>query len=151
MLRTARPSRLLRETRTWGLSRKPGGTHDWGSARKYVEGIWRILQHHEPDDFVLATGERHSVRSFVEAAFRRVGKEIVWEGEDVDQVGRERRSSQALIRTDKRYFRPTEADLLIGVASKAPPSSVGSQRPPSMSSSQKWSRPIAGRTGITLD
>ncbi|WP_192384143.1 GDP-mannose 4,6-dehydratase [Mesorhizobium silamurunense] len=92
---------------------------DWGSARDYVEGMWRILQHHEPDDFVLATGETHSVRSFVEAAFRRVGKEIVWEGEGVDEVGRERRSNQALIRIDKRYFRPTEVDLLIGDATKA--------------------------------
>lgn len=92
---------------------------DWGSARDYVEGMWRILQHHEPDDFVLATGETHSVRCFVEAAFRRVGKEIVWEGEGVDEVGRERRSNQALIRIDKRYFRPTEVDLLIGDASKA--------------------------------
>ncbi|PAQ07695.1 GDP-mannose 4,6-dehydratase [Mesorhizobium temperatum] len=92
---------------------------DWGSARDYVEGMWRILQHHEPDDFVLATGETHSVRSFVEAAFRRVGKEIVWEGEGVDEVGRERRSNQALIRIDKRYFRPTEVDLLIGDAAKA--------------------------------
>ncbi|PZV37116.1 GDP-mannose 4,6-dehydratase [Mesorhizobium kowhaii] len=92
---------------------------DWGSARDYVEGMWRILQHHEPDDFVLATGETHSVRSFVEAAFRRVGKEIVWEGEGIDEVGRERRSNQALIRIDKRYFRPTEVDLLIGDASKA--------------------------------
>ncbi|MER8547986.1 GDP-mannose 4,6-dehydratase [Mesorhizobium sp. M1169] len=67
---------------------------DWGSARDYVEGMWRILQHHEPDDFVLATGETHSVRSFVEAAFRRFGKEIVWEGEGVDEVGRERRSTR---------------------------------------------------------
>lgn len=92
---------------------------DWGSARDYVEGMWRILQHHEPDDFVLATGETHSVRSFVEAAFRRVEKEIVWEGEGVDEVGRERTSNQALIRIDKRYFRPTEVDLLIGDASKA--------------------------------
>ncbi|WP_192178593.1 GDP-mannose 4,6-dehydratase [Mesorhizobium amorphae] len=92
---------------------------DWGSARDYVEGMWRILQHHEPDDFVLATGETHSVRSFVEAAFRRAGKEIVWEGKGVDEVGRDRKSNQALIRIDKRYFRPTEVDLLIGDASKA--------------------------------
>ncbi|WP_027038811.1 GDP-mannose 4,6-dehydratase [Mesorhizobium ciceri] len=92
---------------------------DWGSARDYVEGMWRILQHHEPDDFVLATGETHTVRSFVEAAFRRCGKEIVWEGEGVDEVGRDRMSNQALIRIDKRYFRPTEVDLLIGDASKA--------------------------------
>ncbi|MBA1143822.1 GDP-mannose 4,6-dehydratase [Mesorhizobium neociceri] len=92
---------------------------DWGSARDYVEGMWRILQHHEADDFVLATGETHTVRSFVEAAFRRVGKEIVWEGEGVDEVGRDPISNQALIRIDKRYFRPTEVDLLIGDASKA--------------------------------
>jgi GDPmannose 4,6-dehydratase len=92
---------------------------DWGSARDYVEGMWRILQHSEADDFVLATGETHSVRSFVEAAFKRVGKEIVWAGGGVDEVGRDRRSNQALIRIDPRYFRPTEVDLLIGDASKA--------------------------------
>ncbi|MER9443071.1 GDP-mannose 4,6-dehydratase [Mesorhizobium sp. M0340] len=91
---------------------------DWGSARDYVEGMWRILQHHEPDDFVLATGETHSVRTFVEAAFRRVGKEI-GEGEGLDEVGRDRRSNRALIRIDKRCFRPTEVDLLIGDACKA--------------------------------
>lgn len=91
---------------------------DWGSARAYVEGMWRILQH-QPDDFVLATGETHTVRTFVGAAFRRVEKEIVWEGEGVDEVGRERMSNQALIRIDKRCVGPIEVDLLIGDASKA--------------------------------
>ncbi|MER8596033.1 GDP-mannose 4,6-dehydratase [Mesorhizobium sp. M1182] len=82
--------------------------------------MWRIL---------LATGETHSVRSFVEAAFRQVGKEIVLEGKGVAEGGLERRSNQAPIRIDKGYFGPTEVDLLIGDASKAAPRSVGSQRP----------------------
>jgi GDPmannose 4,6-dehydratase len=92
---------------------------DWGSARDYVDGMWRILQHREPDDFVLATGVTHSVREFVEAAFKCVDKEVVWAGEGVDEIGRDRRSNAPLIRVDPRYFRPTEVDLLIGDASKA--------------------------------
>ncbi|MEO4001003.1 GDP-mannose 4,6-dehydratase [Mesorhizobium sp. CAU 1732] len=92
---------------------------DWGHARDYVEGMWRILQHDEPDDFVLATGETHAVREFVELAFAEVGRTIVWEGKDVDEVGRDSSTGQALIRIDPRYFRPTEVDLLIGDPSKA--------------------------------
>ncbi|SIT55995.1 GDP-D-mannose dehydratase, NAD(P)-binding (fragment) [Mesorhizobium prunaredense] len=92
---------------------------DWGSARDYVEGMWRILQHHEPDDFVLATRETHTFRSFCRGCLQASRKEIVWEGKGVDEVGRERMSNQALNRIDKRYFRPTEVDLLMGDASKA--------------------------------
>ncbi|MBS3649438.1 GDP-mannose 4,6-dehydratase [Pseudaminobacter sp. 19-2017] len=92
---------------------------DWGHARDYVEGMWRILQHHEPDDFVLATGETHPVREFVELAFSEAGRTIVWEGTGVDEVGRDSRTGKVLVRVDPRYFRPTEVDTLIGDASKA--------------------------------
>ena len=92
---------------------------DWGHARDYVEGMWRILQHHEPDDFVLATGEAHPVREFVELAFAEAGCTIVWEGGGVDEVGRDKKMGKVLVRVDPRYFRPTEVDLLIGDASKA--------------------------------
>jgi GDPmannose 4,6-dehydratase len=92
---------------------------DWGSARDYVEGMWRILQHPWPDDFVLATGETHSVREFTEAAFREVGREIAWEGDGADEIGIDSRSGQVLVRIDPRYFRPTEVDLLVGNPAKA--------------------------------
>jgi GDPmannose 4,6-dehydratase len=92
---------------------------DWGHARDFVEGMWRILQHSEPDDFVLATGETRSVREFVEAAFEQVGRRIVWRGTGVDEKGVDAASGQTLIEIDPRYFRPTEVDLLIGDATKA--------------------------------
>jgi GDPmannose 4,6-dehydratase len=92
---------------------------DWGHARDYVEGMWRILQHPEPDDYVLATGEAHSVREFVEKAFAQIGTRIIWEGVGVDEKGVDPDSGRVLVRVDPRYFRPTEVDLLIGDASKA--------------------------------
>ncbi|MER8438933.1 GDP-mannose 4,6-dehydratase [Mesorhizobium sp. M1312] len=92
---------------------------DWGHARDYVEGMWRILQHGEPDDFVLATGETHSVREFVERAFRAVGRVIVWEGKGVDEIGRDAKTGVILVRVDPRHFRPTEVDLLMGNPAKA--------------------------------
>jgi len=92
---------------------------DWGHARDYVEGMWRIVQHSEPDDWVLATGETHSVREFVERAFAEVGRSLAWEGTGLAEVGRDARTGEALVRVDARYFRPTEVDLLIGDASKA--------------------------------
>ncbi|SFU20209.1 GDP-mannose 4,6-dehydratase [Mesorhizobium sp. YR577] len=92
---------------------------DWGHARDYVEGMWRVLQHDEPDDFVLATGETHAVREFVELAFAEVGRTIEWNGTGVDEVGRDKASGQVVVRIDPRYFRPTEVDLLIGDPSKA--------------------------------
>jgi GDPmannose 4,6-dehydratase len=92
---------------------------DWGHARDYVDGMWRIMQHSEPDDFVLATGEEHSVREFVERAFAEVGRQIVWRGTGVEEVGVDRVSGAVLVRVDPRYFRPTEVNTLLGDASKA--------------------------------
>ncbi|WP_424934297.1 GDP-mannose 4,6-dehydratase [Amaricoccus macauensis] len=92
---------------------------DWGHARDYVEGMWRILQQDTPDDYVLATGQTQTVRSFVEAAFRAVAIDIEWSGDGVDEKGIEKRSGRVLIEVDPRYFRPTEVDLLIGDPSRA--------------------------------
>jgi GDPmannose 4,6-dehydratase len=92
---------------------------DWGHARDYVEGMWRILQAPEPDDYVLATGETHSVREFVVKAFARVGKKIEWRGEGVAERGVEAGSGRVLIEVDPRYFRPTEVDCLLGDPRKA--------------------------------
>ncbi|MBA4802308.1 MAG: GDP-mannose 4,6-dehydratase [Euryhalocaulis sp.] len=92
---------------------------DWGHARDYVEGMWRIVQQDEPDDFVLGTGETHSVREFVELAFAEVGKTIAWKGEGVDEVGYDSDSGETLVRIDPRYFRPTEVDLLLSDPAKA--------------------------------
>jgi GDPmannose 4,6-dehydratase len=92
---------------------------DWGHARDYVEGMWRMLQQDKPDDYVLATGETRSVREFVEHAFGVIGKKIVWQGTGVDELGRDEASGQVLVEIDARYFRPTEVDLLLGDPSKA--------------------------------
>ncbi len=92
---------------------------DWGHARDYVEGMWRIVQHDTAEDWVLATGTTTTVRRFVELAFAEIGREIAWEGEAVNEVGRCARSGEVLIEIDPRYFRPTEVDLLLGDPSKA--------------------------------
>jgi GDPmannose 4,6-dehydratase len=92
---------------------------DWGHARDYVEGMWRMLQQPEPDDYVLATGESHSVREFVESAFQCTEVALEWRGEGVDEVGVDRASGRTLVKVDPRYFRPTEVDCLQGDASKA--------------------------------
>jgi GDPmannose 4,6-dehydratase len=92
---------------------------DWGHARDYVEGMWMILQQDEPDDYVLATGEKHSVREFVERAFAQVGRHIAWRGGGVEETGIDEKSGQVLVAVDPRYFRPTEVDLLLGDPSKA--------------------------------
>ncbi len=92
---------------------------DWGHARDYVEGMWRILQHNEADDFVLATGETHAVREFVELAFAEVGVTIDWKGSGIDEEGIDAKSGKTLVKVDPRYFRPTEVDLLLGDPSKA--------------------------------
>jgi len=92
---------------------------DWGHARDYVEGMWRILQQDTPDDYVLATGETRTVREFVELAFREVGTEIAWSGEGVDEIGRCAKTGKELVKVDPRYFRPTEVDILIGNPAKA--------------------------------
>ena len=92
---------------------------DWGHARDYVDGMWRMLQQPEPDDYVLATGESHSVREFAERAFARVGVTLAWRGAGVAEEGFDAKSGRVLIRIDPRYFRPTEVDLLLGDPSKA--------------------------------
>jgi GDPmannose 4,6-dehydratase len=92
---------------------------DWGHARDYVEGMWLIVQQPEPDDYVLATGEDHSVREFVEKAFACVGRKIEWRGEGVAEKGFDTRDGRVLIEIDPRYFRPTETDALLGDPSKA--------------------------------
>ena len=92
---------------------------DWGHARDYVEGMWRIVQQDTPDDYVLATGEAHSVREFIELAFQMVGRKIEWKGKGIDEVGIDSASGDLLVKIDSRYFRATEVDLLLGDASKA--------------------------------
>ncbi len=92
---------------------------DWGHARDYVEGMWRILQHEKPDDYVLATGVKYSVRRFVELAFEEVNILIDWKGEGVEEKGYDRGTGRVLVEVDPRYFRPTEVDLLIGNPAKA--------------------------------
>jgi GDPmannose 4,6-dehydratase len=92
---------------------------DWGHAKDYVEGMWRILQQDVPDDYVLATGETHTVREFVELAFDYVGKPIEWQGEGVDEIGINRNNGKPLVQIDPRYFRPTEVDVLLGNPAKA--------------------------------
>jgi len=92
---------------------------DWGHARDYVEGMWQILQQPEPDDYVLATGETHSVREFVEKAFAQIGIGIVWQGVGADEKGIDAGSGRVLVKVDPGYLRPTEVDFLIGDASKA--------------------------------
>ena len=92
---------------------------DWGRAREYVEGMHAICCHNEGDDFVLATGRTNTVRRFVELAFAEVGRDILWEGAGVDEVGKDTKSGDILVKIDPRYFRPTEVDCLIGDPSKA--------------------------------
>jgi len=92
---------------------------DWGFARDYVEAMWLMLQQDEPDDFVIATGKTHSVREFSELAFREVGIKLEWKGTGVDEVGVNSANGDVLIEIDRRYFRPTEVDILIGDPSKA--------------------------------
>lgn len=92
---------------------------DWGHARDYVEGMWRILQQDEADDYVLGTGETHSVREFVELAFAHIDVEIAWEGEGIHEVGKNAETGDVLVRIDARYFRPTEVELLLSDPSKA--------------------------------
>ncbi|CAN5536540.1 GDP-mannose 4,6-dehydratase [soil metagenome] len=92
---------------------------DWGHAADYVEGMWRILQHESPDDWVLATGQTTTVRDFCTAAFARANIDVVWEGSGVAEVGRNRDTGATIVRVDPSYYRPTEVDLLHGHAAKA--------------------------------
>jgi GDPmannose 4,6-dehydratase len=92
---------------------------DWGHARDFVEGMWLMLQQAVPDDYVLATGETHSVREFVEKAFAHVGRRIEWHGSGSEEKGLEAGTGRVLVEIDSRYFRPTEVDFLCGDPSKA--------------------------------
>ena len=91
---------------------------DWGHARDFVEAQWLILQQDEPEDFVIATGEQHSVREFVEIASNKIGMPITWSGSGVDEVGTDQNGNQ-IVKVDPRYFRPTEVETLLGDPSKA--------------------------------
>jgi GDPmannose 4,6-dehydratase len=92
---------------------------DWGHARDFVRAQWLILQHSEPDDFVIATGEQHSVREFVTLASAQLGMNIEWRGTGIDEQGVNTRTARPVVRIDSRYFRPTEVDSLLGDATKA--------------------------------
>ena len=92
---------------------------DWGHARDYVEGMWRMLQEDRPDDYVLASGETHSVREFVELAFKEIGRTLDWQGEGLAEKGLDAASGEVLVEIDPRYFRPSEVDHLIGDPTKA--------------------------------
>jgi len=92
---------------------------DWGFAGDYAEAMWLMLQHDKPDDYVISTGEPHSVKDFVEFAFCELGIEIVWEGEGLDKKGRNAATGEILIEVDPQFFRPIESSLLVGDPSKA--------------------------------
>jgi GDPmannose 4,6-dehydratase len=92
---------------------------DWGSAKDYVEGMWRILQHDKPDDYVLATGEMHSIKEFIEEAFSLRGFNLKWKGSGVDEIGYDMNSGRELIFIDSKYFRPAEVEQLLGNPTKA--------------------------------
>jgi GDPmannose 4,6-dehydratase len=92
---------------------------DWGHARDYVAAMWMMMQQPVPDDYVIATGEAHSVREFVEKAFAHVGRKIVWQGKDEQERGIEASTGKTLVEVDPRYFRPTEVEYLIGDPAKA--------------------------------
>jgi GDPmannose 4,6-dehydratase len=92
---------------------------DWGYAPEYVEGMWRILQADQPDDYVLATNETHSIREFVEETFKVLGEEIIWRGTGIEEKGLLKSSGKDVVSIDPRYFRPTEVDILIGNPAKA--------------------------------
>ena len=92
---------------------------DWGYAGDYVEGMWRILQQDKPDDYVLATGETHTIREFCEVAFKEIGKEIKWQGKGVNEQGIDVKTGKTLVKINPEFFRPAEVDILLGDPTKA--------------------------------
>lgn len=92
---------------------------DWGYAKDYVEAMWLLLQQEKAEDFVIATGQTHEVREFVELAFKEVGINIEWRGNGVEEKGIDKATGNILVEVDPRYFRPTEVELLLGDAKKA--------------------------------
>jgi GDPmannose 4,6-dehydratase len=120
--------KISRAVAGWSTGRKQtlwlgnlDAQRDWGHARDYVAGMWSMLQQETPGDYVLATGEAHSVREFVERAFLHIDRRVEWRGArgTVDEIGLDARSGDALIKIDPRYFRPTEVEFLLGDPSKA--------------------------------
>ncbi|MDR2830265.1 MAG: GDP-mannose 4,6-dehydratase [Methanobrevibacter sp.] len=94
-------------------------SRDWGHAKDYVDSMWRILQHKNPDDFVIATGETHTVREFVNLSFKEVGIDLKWVGQGINEKGVNSKTEEVLVEVDPLYFRPTEVDLLLGDSQKA--------------------------------
>lgn len=92
---------------------------DWGHSKDYVYGMWLMLQQNKPDNYVLATGETYTVREFIERCFLKVGKEIVWSGEGVEEVGKDKSTGKIVVKIDEKYFRPCEVEFLLGDATKA--------------------------------
>lgn len=92
---------------------------DWGYAKEYVQAMWLVLQQDTPDDYVIATGETHTVRELVEVAFKRAGVTVTWQGQGAEECGLDAGSGKVVVRIDPRYYRPTEVDVLQGDASKA--------------------------------
>lgn len=92
---------------------------DWGYAKEYVEAMWLMLQQEVPEDFVIATGKTYTVRFFIEQAAKHVGYDIVWEGEGVNEIGKDKKTGKQIVAINPKYYRPTEVDILIGDASKA--------------------------------
>ena len=92
---------------------------DWGHAKDYVEGMWRILQQDKPEDYVLATGTTTSIRDFVSMTFKELGIDIEWQGEGVNEKGIDKQSGRVLVEVDPRFFRPAEVELLLGDSTKA--------------------------------
>ena len=92
---------------------------DWGHAKDYVEGMWRVLQQEKPEDFVLATGVTTSIRDFCNMAFKELDIDLVWQGKGIDEKGIDKKTGKVLIEVDPRYFRPAEVDLLLGDSAKA--------------------------------
>ena len=118
---------------------------DWGHARDFVKGMWMMLQQDRPGDYVLATGEMHSVREFIESAFAEVGRRIVWSGKGVEEEGHDAKTDEVLIMVDRRYFRPTEVEQLLGDATKARSSLAGSMRVTFQQLVKKWWLQISRR------
>ncbi len=92
---------------------------DWGHSKDYVYGMWLMLQQEKSDNYVLATGKTYTVRDFIERCFAKVGKEIEWQGEGIEEVGREKLTGKILVKIDEKYFRPCEVEFLLGDATKA--------------------------------
>jgi GDPmannose 4,6-dehydratase len=109
----------------WHNSRKPielgnlDAKRDWGHAQDYVEAMWRMLQQPEPQDFVIGTGETHSIRDFIKEAISVMGLDIVWEGSGVDEVGKDGFQGNVVVRVNPEFYRPAEVDVLIADATKA--------------------------------